>query len=201
MPASSTPATSFEGRSPAPRNMRATSVHVDPTATAVYLIGSGVEVNEMRWWSTTSMTGISSSPGMPCAVSLWSTRIMRNGGISANARFSTVPSKRPSSSTTGKWLWALRIAAGFTSWTRSVAVSTCVQAWSGASPVGRERSSFAMKSERSFAGESIPRKRPSAPATGRDDSPEASSVRRASMSGISAEMIGTSGAIRSRTRT
>ena len=76
-----------------------------------------------------------------------------------------------------------------------------MQAWSGASPVGRERSSFAMKSERSFAGESIPRKRPSAPATGRDDSPEASSVRRASMSGISAEMIGTSGAIRSRTRT
>ena len=48
MPAIRTPAVSRVGRSPAPRNIRATSVQVEPTTSAVYLIGSRVGAKEMR---------------------------------------------------------------------------------------------------------------------------------------------------------
>ena len=48
MPAMRTPAISRVGRSPMPRNIFATSVQVEPTASAVYLIGSRVAEKAMR---------------------------------------------------------------------------------------------------------------------------------------------------------
>ena len=93
------------------------------------------------------------------------------------------------------------MAIAFTSWTRSSDWRMGISRWSGARPVGIERSPFAMKRGSSFAGESMPRNTPSAAATGREDSPDDSSVRRESMSGWSAGRIGTSGQTMSRTRT
>ena len=93
------------------------------------------------------------------------------------------------------------MAAARTSWTRSFDASTYPQWCSGALPTGMERSAREMKRDRSFAGESIPTNVPSAARTGSEDSPDFSSSRNASTSGIPASIIGTSGSTSSLTRT